>query len=225
MLLFTIATLPTVLLHGDLVVIDQKTDSFANVGQFNAVFGNDPTSSPGQIVEILNMGNSNTLDSQSGSIQAGVLWTLFDSQMINSLNRMVLCFGVNESGTVGTNWVDIASLRLRIQDPNNLNNNLTDIDLDTPNDNTIRVFNYAQGANTAEAEFTINLGYDFMTVFNGSSTELINLDATVTNRSAGFEIFFFDAAANAIPEPAATPLLLLLGVSTFIRRRLRTLPS
>jgi hypothetical protein len=102
-----------------------------------------------------------------------------------------------------------------------VNSYLTDIDLDTPTDNTVRVFNYAQGANTAEADFRFDLGFDFMSVFNSSSTALVTLDATVTNRSAGAEIFFFDAAANAIPEPVATPLLLLFGVPALVRCRAR----
>lgn len=206
-------------LNADLIIIDELNDVATNVGQFNQVFGSDPNSSPGQVTEILNMGNQQQPDTQTGTIAAGSIWTVFNDGGISSLDRLILSMGINETGPVGSNSVDVESLRLRVEDPNNLGTFLLDVNIDTPSDNTVRVFNYAQGTNTAEALFAVNLPFDFMQTFSSASTSDVILDVTVTNRSNGFEIFFFDSAVN-IPEPGAFALLFTMaGVLTLRRRR------
>ncbi len=206
------------LLRGDLVIIDSPVAFTAPLPPLGGVFGNDPNSSPGQVAPILNMGNAGQPDSQSGSITAGELWTAFNNQGISSISFLNLSFALNETGPIGTNSVDVEDLRLRIEDPNS-SSNITDVDLDEFMDNTIRVFNYAQGANTGEAQMIYNLGYDFMTTFNAGSTDLITVDATVTNRSDGFDLFFFDTSGVVIPEPGSLLVLSACGLGLFVRRR------
>lgn len=209
------------LLSGDLLIIDDQFDSASPFGPLQFVRGNDPVSSPGQIVDILNMGNQNEPDSQSDTITAGDLWSAYDAGGISSISFLVVSMGINETGGVGSNSVDLEAFRLTIQDPNNNANDITDVDMDFGGDNTVRVFNFAQGQHTGEADLAVNLGFDFMSTFNAGSTELITLAVTVTNRSDGFEIFFFDSAAQ-IPEPAALTLTSLLGLVFLARRRHRS---
>ncbi len=202
--------------YADTVVVDEIGDQFANVGDYELIRGNDPISAPGQVTQILNMGNAGTSDMQSGSLTAGQLWQFFQSAGFSSIGRIYISLGINETGPVGTNFVNVNQMLIEIENPFGPGNIFTS-DLDAGGDNTVQVFNYHQGTSDAEMVAQALLGFDFMSVFNAASPELVTLTANVSERTDGFEIFFV-----TVPEPStATALLFGVGIFGFLRRRKR----
>ena len=218
-----------------LIIIDAATDSFT-VGDFLVTGSNEPTGSAGtgRNYEILKYsvrgsGSSGTAfdgssfgggfqDDQApnGDVNTGDLWTHLDDNGVTSATSLLFGFDTNQ-GPGET--IDIDSLIIKIYD------GLTFSEFNT--NETIRVFEYhIPGSSVAEANFKIDLGFDFIQKYSASSTDNFFIQATHSNEKAGFDEYFLIGAdcengdGCVIPEPS-TILLFTSGVfGLFFRKRL-----
>lgn len=190
-----------------LVQITSPTDNVGAVGDFAVVQGNDESSSPGQVLSLLDMANNPTQTS-SATVNMGQLWQTLNAEGITSTNSLKFGFGVNETGASGTNSVDITGLTLTFERTGNPNKTF---DLGS---NTIEVFNFGSGQSTAEARIQVNLGFDFMAEYNSGSTEDFTIASTITGKSDGSELYFLSAGFTAVPEPSAVFLVGLVAAAT-----------
>ena len=238
------------------VTITSATDTFNDVGDFATVSGNDPASSPGQILEVLqHSGNDGTTYSStdyrnnSAGKSAGVDWTagqLYDTLIADStidtngdgtadipITALGFGFGINQNGSTSTNQINVEDLVIELTVPNSspLTFRLDNGTGDPTTGNTVEVLNYNQGQNTAEAKFAVDLGFDYMTTYNSSSTETFKLTSTLSNQDDGFEIYFLSSgfsveATQAIPFDFSPTLgILIVGgcvgikkISNYIKR-------
>ena len=138
-----------------------------------------------------------------------------DTGGVTSTTTLVFGFGLNETGAVGSNSITITDLVMTFELPDQ---SVLTYDLSP---DTVEVFNYEQGQSTAEALFQIDLGFDFMSVYTGASTEAFTISATIDNTSDGFEIFFLSSGYTREPPVPAPPTLALLALGLLGRRRRR----
>lgn len=216
---------PVVIQNGNELFVAANGDA---MGNFFAVAGDAAQSSPGQVTEVLGgtLGGGASLQnngSESGthSLDIGSLWSTLDAGGVTATSSLVFGFGLNESGQIGSNSVTITDLVMTFELPGG-GTQTFDLQGDP-----ITVYNYIQGANTAEARIQVDFGaFDFMSEYSAASTEQFTIAATITNTSAGFEIFFLSSnftatppAAPTIPEPATVSIAGLLALATLRRPR------
>jgi hypothetical protein len=191
-----------------LFTIDQVSDQFT-VGGFIVAGGADK-SSPGQVFEVLG-GPTNDLhntpdESGSRNSSMGALWSILNGAGITNATSLVFGFGLDETGSPGSNPVNIASLVMTFNRP------LAPPVTFSLGDNTVSVYGN-QGASGSEARFQVDLPFDFMTTFSATSTQMFTISSTINGTDDGPEIYFLDAGFTANP-PAPVPeptTILLLG--------------
>ena len=206
-----------------LVIIDSETDSFTNVGDFDSIKGNDQSSSPGQVLELLSL-QSNGSESGSNIVTMGQIYSTLAAGGLSYADRFVIGFGLNETGPTGSNSVVIEAMDIAIQ----RSSSPTDYFSLTPD--LVQVYNFHQGGSTAEALFEISLGFDLMAEYSASSSENFAISAYITNTSDGGELFFLSSGftetaiassgGGAIPEPS-TALLLGFGLAAMSSRQVK----
>lgn len=196
------------------VTVDEVSDVFnTGIGNYDFVSGSDSSSSPGQVYEVLTL-QSKTAESGTNSMAMSYLYdTLYNGGM-RSANILVFGFGLNESGGIGTNSVTIDSLDMTF---NRALNPAVTLSLGS---DSITVFNYEQGTDTAEARIAVDLGFDFMQEYNGSSTELFEISSNISNTSDGAETYFLSSEYTVVanPEPVSSILFIVGGATLGLRR-------
>ncbi len=185
--------------HADLYTIQYGTEVFNPVGGFIAA-GNASASSPGQVYEVLTLQNK---PSESGTRDTlmKALWSTLNAGGIAHTTTLVFGFGNNESGPIGTKKVDITALTMTFNLPNG---SFQTFDLGS---NTVSVYNYHQGASTAEASIQVILPFDFMTTYNADSNQVFKISSTINNTDDGQEIYFLSSGFTANPtvNPISIP--------------------
>lgn len=206
------------------ITIDSADDLFTGIGDYAAVGGLAGAAQPGQILNLLTVPKVGKNESEwtaiSNTLAMGTLWSKLSEGGILSTNCLVVGMVVNETGAPGSNDVTIQDLDITLAGGSSYG---------FGENNTI-VVNYISGASSAEARFQIDLGFDFMTTFNASSTEIFTISSVITDRDNGDEVFFLSSGftsdpmvtpASPVPVPGAFWLLGsgLAGLMGLSRRR------
>ncbi len=147
----------------DEVVLDGRRDSKVTVGDF------DCSKCPRPANRMLSLFDGH----DSSSLTAGQLWRFYNSQGVNSLDRLTLCLDIESDGRLET--AGINSIELKIEDPSNFGKLLTDVSL---KNNSLSIPIYDIVPFRPEANLEIELGYDFMQRFSAESKEKISLNVT-----------------------------------------------
>ncbi|MEE9606335.1 MAG: PEP-CTERM sorting domain-containing protein [Myxococcota bacterium] len=179
-------------------------EAFIPFGDFAAVAGTTAASSPGQVVEVLGGTSAPTLrrdgsESASNTLAMSVLWNTLSAGGVSSADSLVFGFGINETGPVGSNWVVLTDLLISFERTGGASQSFS-----LGND-AVQVFNYEQGQNTAEVQFEVALGFDFMAEYSSASTEDFFIHAAVDNTSDGFEVFFLSSGFTLNPPTVIAP--------------------
>ncbi len=208
----SLAILLAIATNSSAVTVSTATDYFdTGIGNYDFISGSESVSSPGMVMDVLggSMGTlqTNGTESESRSSDMSYLWNTLNSGGITSTTKLVFGFGLNETGSPGSNSVTIDSLNMtfnRASNPAETFSLLSD---------SITVYNYEQGQNTAEARIAVDLGFDFMQEYNGTSTEQFTISSNISNTSDGFEIYFLSSAYTAavVPEPISSTLFIVGG--------------
>jgi len=205
-------------------VIDASEDIHIQVGGFASVRGDDQSSAPGQVLDLLGGPNApplqakgnQTFEANENWISVQAIRNALTAGGLSTVDRLVIALGVNESGPLGSNSVMVDELDIQLQ---KANGSFVSFALEP---DAVEVYNYRQGQTTAEALFEIDLGFDFMAEYDANSTETLWISSSISQPSNGYEIYFLstgytEAAIIAagggaiVPEPS-TGLLLAGGL-------------
>lgn len=153
-----------------------------------------------QVLKLKSKGNKTSVEA-SNEVAVGDLWSYLAG--INSVTSLVFGLDVNEPGWDNSLVIESLNFQINDSDPYTLGGDWVQVDQ-----------YLGPGSATAEAYFQIDLNYDFMTQYNGASTEDFFVQAGLSGVAGGFEEFFLSysatESANAgapVPEPGT----LLLG--------------
>ena len=183
------------------IVNDASVCGTLPLGDFYLVAPNAEGSSPGQVFDVLKLQTNNfesatsPVAPASGFITMGHLWTTLNAGGLTDVQKLVFGLGINESGAVGTNWVDVLALTM--------NFNGTIFDLDSGGDNNLIVWNDTQGQSTAEARIGVDFGagFNFMTTYSASSTAPFAISSSINGTSDGFELYFLSSGFTGAENP------------------------
>ncbi len=191
------------------------------VGEYNFVSGNDMASSPGQVLEVLGgtlKGDAKLRkdgnESGTNSIDMSFLYNTLASGGVTWATKLAFGFGLNETGSIGSNSITIDSLNMTFNRQSEPAKTFSLLN------NSITILNYEQGQNMAEALISVDLGYDFMQEYDGSSTEQFMISSDISNTSDGFEIYFLSSNFTIVsnPEPVSSMLFIVGGATLVLRR-------
>ena len=150
-------------LVGDEIVISGNEHAVA-VGDFD--FSPCNTGSAQGALAVLNQG-------PNSEMTAGDLWQFFSDRGIDSVENLTICMDWSPSQQQQlSDEVDLSSLQLKIEDPSQIGNLLTDASL---GENSLVVPGFEISSFKPEAKLDVALGYDFMKRFGPQSTEKIHL--------------------------------------------------
>ena len=182
----------------DEVIFDRKAKSKITVGGFDCSQCPKPSSNMFSL-----------FDGNTSELTAGELWTYFDSQGVSSLNQLTLCLDVPTNGD--SSAFGINSMELKIEDPSQLGNLLTDVSL---GDNSLVFAGYDITLFKPEAKLEIDLGYDFMKRFSAESKEKISLDVSSDGdgRADAQPVFSIEGAAGFFAKRFNTMALTVFAI-------------
>jgi hypothetical protein len=197
------------------ITIDDGSSVGGALGDYYVIQPGTGASAPGQVVDVL---KQQVTPTQVGTIEIGKLWTYLNSLSVSSANKLLFGLGVNEPNATpedaDLNVVDVTALTMVFALPGG---GVADYFLGAGNMITVR--DWVNGASAGDALIGLDLGFNFMTTYNASSTELLTLTSTLGRAEGGFEIYFLNSSLydlpnggggglSPVPEPAS---LLLLG--------------
>lgn len=193
-----------------LIEIKNSTDGPETAGDYTV---SGVTFPPGGTFQVLELKKDNY---QSNTHEMKGLWNTLNDSGIVSTTTLGFGFDLNETGQPGTNYVKIQELVMTFELPDKLSNKSFNL-----GDDLVHVYNYTQGQETFEAMFQVNLGFDFMNIYNADSVEKFTISSTIDNVSDGPEIYMLSSSFTAVPIPSTvwilgTGLVGLVG----IRRKL-----
>jgi hypothetical protein len=207
------------------LLVDQSTDLYTtNVGTYTAVAG-APNSGQGNVGNLFSVTTAENGTTLSKSVTMGALVDILKggSAPLSSTNVLVFGLDIDETGSAGTNSLDINTLTMTF------NNTPTGIKTYGLGSEAIRGTNYGPGNSEGEVLFQVDLGFDFLARYTSTSTDLLNFSVKLTDGDNGQDRFFLSSGfsanppvppvTNAVPEPISI-LLLGSGLSAlaFVRK-------
>lgn len=110
--------------------------------------------------------------------------TIINSGLSSPITKLVFGFGMNEPGNAAGELI-ITDLILTFVRPSSPNS------VFSLGSEYINVFQFNNsGGSSSEALFEVDLGFDFLSEYSGSSTDTFTIAASISDTSAGAERFF-----------------------------------
>ena len=130
-------------------------------------------------------------EGSSGQMTAGDLWQFFSDRGVGSVENLTICIDW-APGHEFCNDIDISSLQLQIEDPNQAGHLITNVSLCG---HSLVVPGFEVSSFKPEAKLGVPLGYDFMKRFGPKSTEKIHLGFADTSQAGFLPTFSFEGSA------------------------------
>lgn len=179
----------------------QSGAALINNGYFS-VAGSRERSSKGLVYEVLDLhtpGNGSGIEEATNTFSLSEIYSRLMLANATSANALVFGFGLNELGDMTTNSVHIDQLIFTFS---GLTGTAHDL-VYSLGDNSVEVYAKTQGTSEAEAQFQLNLGFDFLTRYNANST--LTIYSQISGVDDGFDIYFFDAGFTVNPPDFPPP--------------------
>ena len=132
-------------------------------------------------------------EGSNGEMTAGDLWKFFSDRGIRSVENLTICMDWVPGQDLSTD-IDVSSLHLKIEDPNQAGRLITNVSLDG---HSLIVPGFEVSSYKPEAKLGVALGYDFMKQFGPESTEKIHLDFGETAQAGFLPTFSFEGSAGS----------------------------
>ena len=130
-------------------------------------------------------------EGSNGQMTAGDLWQFFSDRGINSVENLTICMDWAPGQQLCSD-IDVSSLQLQIEDPNQAGSLITNVSL---GGHSLVVPGFEVSSFKPEAKLGVALGYDFMKRFGPTSTEKIHLDFGETSKAGFLPTFSFEGSA------------------------------
>lgn len=180
------------------VTIDQGDELFTDIGDFAAISGYaGDASNQGQVLDVL----KTKLSTDSDSVSAGEIFDTLTAGGVSSAESLVFGYSANQTGSNSS--LTVNALSIGIEQSNGSTQSFL------LGANTVTIIDFRLGNSLAEAQFQIDLGYDFLSVFDSDSNENITISASLTGNDNGADRIFLSSAftANAYtPDPSPVPV-------------------
>ncbi|MCH2183116.1 MAG: hypothetical protein MK108_14035 [Mariniblastus sp.] len=191
----------------DELILSEQQSIPLSIGDFQCSSG--PAEQAGFIIE-------NLVDS-GGQVRTGKLWDYFNSQGVETLDRLTLVINVNPDIGSGQQFtMDSLTLTIAGNDAGNEQSMITDVSMSRNGENllVLRSDDFKSFAPKARMEF--DLGYDFMERFTADSLETLSLNFHTRSGAIEQALLGFPSSGHLEQESHLPTLLLFITFWTVV---------